>query len=133
MRALALTVVCGTALAIGVGVPSAAAPAVTINYRQSSCVQMPLSGEGQVRFFVQLVNTTSRSAAFAKSITFVWLRPDGWKDSWLNSIAAGGLKVPANRGKRYYVDFGADPTKVILRCAIKVGSSPKLHHVKVLR
>lgn len=133
MKVLAITAACVAALAIGVGVPSAAAPAVTINYRLSSCLQMPLAGEGQVRFFVRLVNRSARAASFAKTLTFVWLRPDGWKDSWLNSISANSLRVPANRGKRYYVDFGADPTKLILRCAIKVGSSPRLHHVRVLR
>ena len=118
---------------IAVGTSAAAGPTVTINYRQSSCVQMPLSGTGNVRFFVQLVNTSSRRAAFAKNIRFLWLRPDGWKDSWLNSISSGELGVPANGRKRYYADFGADPTKLILRCALKIGSSSRLHHVKVLR
>ena len=94
---------------------------------------MPLANEGQVRFFVQLVNHTSRRAAFFKDIKFVWLRPDGWKDSWLNTIAAGDLKVLANQGKRYYTDFGADPTRLILRCALKIGLSDRLHYVRVLR
>jgi hypothetical protein len=122
-----------TAVSAAAGTRAGAVPAVTINYRQSSCVQMPLSGTGNVRFFIQLVNTSSRPAAFAKNIRFVWLRPDGWKDSWLNTISGGELKVPANRGKRYYADFGADPTKLILRCALKIGLSDALHHVKVLR
>jgi hypothetical protein len=30
-------------------------------------------------------------------------------------------------------DFGADPTKLILRCALRIGSSDALHHVRVLR
>lgn len=118
---------------IAVSVSAAVAPAVTINYRQSSCVQMPLSGTGNVRFFVQLVNTSSHAASFPKDIRFLWLRPDGWKDSWLNAISAGSLTVPARRGKRYYADFGADPTKLILRCAMKIGTSSQLHNVKVLR
>lgn len=112
---------------------SSTAPAVTINYRQSSCVQMPLAETGKVRFFVQLYNSSGRTAAFAKNIRFLWLRPDGWKDSWLNSIGSGSLKVPAKRGKRYYADFGADPTKLILRCALRVGLSSRLHFVRVLR
>jgi len=115
------------------GSSTAAGPAVTINYRQSACVQMPLADTGKVRFFVQLHNSSGRAQAFAKDIRFLWLRPDGWKDSWLNSIEAGSLKVPARRGKRYFTDFGADPTKLILRCALRVGSSERLHFVKVLR
>lgn len=132
-RTLALVALSALALVAAVGIAGAAGPAVTINYRQSSCVQMPLTGTGNVRFFIQLVNRSSRTAAFEKSISFLWLRPDGWKDSWLNTISARSLRVPANRGKRYYADFGADPTKLILRCAMKIGSSPRLHHVKVLR
>ena len=135
LRKRTFIVACVAALLIipAVSAGAGAGPAVTINYRQSSFVQMPLSGEGNVRFLIQLVNTSSRPAAFSKNIRFVWLRPDGWKDSWLNTIGAGELKVPANRGKRYYADFGADPTKLILRCALKIGLSDALHNVRVLR
>lgn len=134
MRLAALCLVLLTVLLpTSVSASLSAGPAVTINYRQSGCLQMPLAGTGNVRFFVQFENTSSRKAAFAKNIRFLWLRPDGWKDSWLNSISAGSLKVPAKRGKRYYADFGADPTKLILRCALRIGVSSQLHHVKVLR
>jgi hypothetical protein len=126
--ALILALVCG-AVASAAG----SAPAVTINYRQSSCVQRPLAETGQVRFFVRFVNNTSRSAKFGKTIHFLWLRPDGWKDSWLNTVDGNSIVVPANRSKTYYADFGADPTKLILRCALRIGLSSTLHHVRVLR
>jgi hypothetical protein len=109
-----------------------ARPAVTINYRASSCAQLPLRSTGTVRFFVRFVNHTSRTASFGKTIHFIWLRPDGWKDFWLNTID-GTDPVPANRSKTYWAEFGADPTKPILRCALRIGLSDQLHHVKVLR
>lgn len=117
----------------GLSSASSTAPAVTINYRQSSCAQRPFADTGQVRFFVRLYNSSSRTAAFPKNIRFLWLRPDGWKDSWLNSISANSLKVKAGRGQTYYSDFGADPTKLIVRCALKIGVSSRLHFVRVLR
>ncbi len=133
-KMLALVAVCvmsaGVTSAQG---SSAGTQKVTINYRQSSCAQRPFAETGQVRFFVRLSNTSSRAAAFKKNIRFLWLRPDGWKDSWLNSIDGGSLKVPAGRGKTYFTDFGADPTKLILRCALRIGVSSQLHFVKVLR
>lgn len=133
MRLFVVCLVSGLAILFIMSATSSASPTlVTINYRQSSCVQRPFSETGQVRFFVRFSNTSTHTAAFAKNIRFLWLRPDGWKDSWLNSIGAGSLKVPA-RGKTYYADFGADPTKLILRCALRIGLSQQLHFVKVLR
>ncbi len=128
-----LFVTCIAAILVSTGVAAAAGPAVTIDYRRSACLQMPDVETGKVRFFVQLVNTSSKKATFAKDIRFVWLRTDGWKDSWLNSIEGGELAAPARGRKRWFADFGADPTKLIIRCALKIGDSNKLHHVKVLR
>mgnify|MGYP000162137215 CR=1 FL=1 len=116
-----------------VSAASAAKPAVTINYRQSSCLQRPLVGKGEVRFFVRFYNSSNREATFGQDIRFLWLRTDGWKDSWLNTIDGDSIKVPARRGKTYYADFGADPTKRILRCALRIGTSDRLHFVRVLR
>jgi hypothetical protein len=107
-------------------------PAVTIQYSKSSCLQLPLSDTGKVRFFIRFVNHTSRTATFGKQIKFLWLRPDGWKESWLNTIE-GTDPVPASRSKTYWVEFGADPTKLILRCALRIEGDERLHHVKVLR
>ena len=129
-RAVSMLVLLGALIAVGVS--AAAGPAVTINYRQSSCLQLPNLDTGQVRFFIQLVNSSTRKAAFAKDIRFLWLRSDGWKDSWQNTIDGGSLTVLPKRGKRYYADWGSDPTKRILRCALRIGDDERLHHVKVL-
>ena len=112
---------------------SSAAP-VTIKYRKSACVQRPNVDTGQVRFFVHFYNSSPRRAKFQKTIRFLWLRAfDGWKDSWLNSVAGNTIVVPARRGKTYYADFGADPSKLIIRCALRIGASLRLHHVRVIR
>jgi hypothetical protein len=108
------------------------APAVTIDYKASACMQLPSKGTGTVRFFVREVNHTNRVATFGKQISMIWLRPDGWKDSWMNTID-GTDKVPANRAKTFWTEFGADPTKLILRCAIKIQDDDRVHNVKVLR
>jgi len=107
-------------------------PAVTINYRASACVQLPSKGTGTVRFFIREVNHTNRVASFNRQIRAIWLRPDGWKDSFMNTIY-GTDKVPANRSKTFWVEFGSDPTKLIIRCALKIQDDERVHNVKVLR
>jgi hypothetical protein len=132
VRAAAVLAVTAAVLVSLAGVSEARGPAVTIDYRRSSCLQLPNLDTGKVRFFLRFVNHTSRTATFGRQIRFMWLRPDGWKDSWLNTIE-GSDPVPAGRGKVYYVEFGADPTKQILRCAVRVEGDSRLHNVKVLR
>jgi hypothetical protein len=87
-----------------------ARPAVTIDYRRPACIQLPNKGTGMVRFFIREVNHTSRVASFGRQIRFIWLRPEGWKDSWMNTIT-GSDKVPAGRAKTFWTEFGADPTE----------------------
>jgi hypothetical protein len=111
---------------------SGSGPAVTIDYRSSVCKQLPLEGKGIVRFFIREVNHTNREANFGKQIRAIWLRTDGWKDSWMNTID-GTDKVPPRIGKTFYADFGADPTKLILRCALKIQGDDRIHNVRVVR
>jgi hypothetical protein len=132
MFAAAVGVVMALALIVVPSAPTRSGPAVTINYRNSACVQLPNKGTGVVRFFIREVNHTRRVATFGRQIRFIWLRPDGWKDSWVNTIE-GKDKVPANRSKTFWAEFGADPTKLILRCALKIENDNRVHNVKVLR
>jgi hypothetical protein len=107
---------------------------VLLNARQSSCLPLPDQNEGQVRFFFQFTNTTNSAATFPHAIHAVWQRLDGsWKDSWLNTFEKNKLKVPAKSGKRYYGDFGADPSKPIVRCGYRLDSSSGVHTIRVLR
>ena len=53
-----------------------------------------------VRFFIREVNQTNRVATFNRQIRAIWLRPDGCKDSFMNTLD-GTDKVPANRSKTF--------------------------------
>ena len=131
LAALGLLTLAGISNAAGSA--SSAATGMRISYAKSSCVPLPGLNEGQIRFFVQFVNT-GPSAKFNHDIHFVWQRIDGsWKDSWLNVVTKGSLRVPGYGGKRYYAEFGADPSKPILRCGLKIGSSQTVHPVRVIR
>jgi hypothetical protein len=108
--------------------------AITINYRRSACAPLPSAGEGQVRFFVQLYNAGSSAGTYQHTIHFVWQRFDGsWKDSWLNTIEKGSLRVGPRRGKVYYSDFGADPSKPIVACGLRLDASPTVRRIRVVR
>ena len=81
---------------------------------------------------MQFQNTGNKSGKYASDIHFIWLRPDGWKDSWMNVIDKGSLKVNAHSRKTWYADFGADPTKLIVACGLKIGNSEYVHRIKVI-
>jgi hypothetical protein len=131
-RSLVVAVVALAFVLIPSAVSGTRGPSVTIDYRHSACIQLPMKGKGVVRFYIREVNHTGKTATFGKQIRFIWLRPDGWKDSWMNTLM-GTDKVPARRSKTFWVEFGADPTKLILRCALKIQNDDRVHNVRVLR
>jgi hypothetical protein len=112
----------------------AASPAVSVVRSLSSCVPLPSMDKGIVRFFFQIKNTGGTTAGLHNDIHPLWRRYDGsWKDSWVNTLTGSDLKVPAYRGKRYWADFGADPSKPIIACGFRLGAGTHVYRIRVIR
>jgi hypothetical protein len=128
-----LMVVAGLGGALVLAATAGASPNaanVRIDFQHSNCLQVP--DLKQVRFLVQLVNTGDSAGAFGSDIHFTWMQTKGgWKDS-LSTLKGGQLRVPAHSRTLYYIDLRADPTKSIIACGLKIGSSQAIHRIRVL-
>jgi hypothetical protein len=121
-------------LALPIALASSTSAQVTLDRKGSACLPLPGQGTGKVRFFVHIVNHGSTKAHLRNDVHALWQRYDGsWKDSWLNTFEASGLTVGPHRGKTWYADFGADPSKPIIKCALRLGSSTRVLPIRVLR
>ena len=40
--------------------------------------------------------------------------------------------MPPNRAKTFWTEFGADPSKSIMRCALEIENDDRVHHVHVV-